>query len=231
MPGAFRFIGSLGLIYLAYFASCVRHGVPAKTRAMLLAGIVGVTGEAIWFVNERHWTAWVSGTISLLVVTGIIVWLPPAAYLKVLLSDGTTLRLYWGDDLRRLAIWWNSSGEIFIGGLPRLDDLGGEDAVKVLRALLKGRTAFATRATSEAAYDLVRASGGVGGLLHALEGFRLDNTGRVLLSDLPKVYLVALDLALSTENGHASISDDLRERALEAASIAQEAETLDEPPE
>jgi len=59
-------------------------------------------------------------------------------------------------------------------------------------------------------------------------GFRADNTGRVLLSDLPEVYLVALDLALTETAGRPDDFARLQRQSLAASEVAREAEVLDE---
>jgi hypothetical protein len=80
---------------------------------------------------------------------------------------------------------------------------------------------------TENAVELLRTVGGFPGLLCALEGFRRDNDGRVLITDLPVVYLVALDLALATKHASFGAGEALRDKAMEAAVIASEAEKLD----
>ncbi|MEP6591519.1 MAG: hypothetical protein ABJC19_10080 [Gemmatimonadota bacterium] len=79
---------------------------------------------------------------------------------------------------------------------------------------------------NEEAYRLLNTVGGLPGLLHALEGFRRDQDGRVLLSDLPLVYLVAIDLALTAGSDSGAVGDALRAKALEAGEVAAIAEEL-----
>jgi hypothetical protein len=59
-------------------------------------------------------------------------------------------------------------------------------------------------------------------------GFRADNTGRVLLSDLPEVYLVGLHLAPAETSRPPDDFARLQRQSLAASEVAREAEVLDE---
>ena len=151
--------------------------------------------------------------------------------LTVPVPGGDPLRIYSRRDLKRLSISWDAAGELTVYGFPGDAEVTGARALVLLRTLVPVQQILpAGRALSDAAYDLVRTAGGLRGVLHALEGFRDDNSGRVVLADLPKVYLVALDLALARrELGDPPDDDgDIAAKSAEAAAIAAEAEALDQ---
>jgi hypothetical protein len=152
---------------------------------------------------------------------------------RLSLSDGTKLRLA-ENDLPRITLSWTSGAtDVALHDLPKGRSLSGPDVAPVFRRVApwsykRGLVHLITKMSTvtENAYNLLSTVGGLAGLLHALEGFRRDNDGRVLIADLPMVYLVALDLALS-DKGAGSESGALRDRAIEAAAVAHEAEELD----
>ena len=125
---------------------------------------------------------------------------------------------------------WSADGESTLHALPGDVEAHGADAETALRSLIHGGSIIMVgRALSDAAYDLVRTAGGLRGLLRALEGFRDDNSGRVVLADLPKVYVVALDLALAKRElgDPPDDDDDIAAMSAHAAAIAAVAEALD----
>ena len=149
------------------------------------------------------------------------------------LADGTQLRLSEFALPRVTLSWTPGSTDLSLNNLPKGRVLAGPDMAPVLRlvsgASWKGglaRLIVAMSTITENAYNLLSTVGGLSGLLRALEGFRRDGDGRVLIADVPIVYLVALDLALS-DKGAGSDAGTLRERAIEAAAVADEAEELD----
>jgi hypothetical protein len=124
--------------------------------------------------------------------------------------------------------------DLSLHGFPQGGSVTGPDVRIVFRRAMsfawKGgltRTMVTLNTITENAYNLLSTVGGLGGLLQALEGFRRDSDSRVLIADLPAVYLVALDLALAERESGSSGDHDLRQRAIEASAVAQEAEELD----
>lgn len=154
--------------------------------------------------------------------------------LDMRLGDGTKVHLT-EDAIPRVTLSWTpGQTDLSLHDLPRERALYGSNATVVLRKLApRGakigipRLLMSINAITEKAYELLRTVGGLPGLLCALDGFRRDNDGRVLIVDLPVVYLVALDLALATQHASFGPGGILRDKALEAAVIAGEAEQLD----
>jgi hypothetical protein len=135
--------------------------------------------------------------------------------------------------LESISMSWDASDAIAFHDLPR--GLHCEGAA----ARTLGQKIFALAAQSgptrpvfakpvrsaEAAYQLLNGLGGLRGVLNALEGFRRDSDGRVLLADIPTVYLRALDLAYAST---VTISEDFGlDRLADAQETAALAEGLD----
>ena len=153
--------------------------------------------------------------------------------MRARLSDGRRLWLSRANLSRVTLSWVPGTAELSLHGFPKGGSVTGPDVQPVFRRGMsfawKGgltRIMVTLNTITENAYNLLSTVGGLAGLLRALEGFRRDGDGRVPIADLPMVYLVALDLALS-DKGAGSGSDALREKALEAAAVAHEAEELD----
>ncbi|HEY4320991.1 MAG TPA: hypothetical protein VGM77_07375 [Gemmatimonadales bacterium] len=107
----------------------------------------------------------------------------------------------------------------------------GADAVLLwhrLRVQVWDSTLGPGTAITERAYDLLRAVGGLHGLLHVLEGYRDERDGRVVVVDLPDIYLMALDLVLSARPEDDESQVALRDHVDSAARIAAVAESLDQ---
>ena len=141
------------------------------------------------------------------------------------------MRFYSRQQLKSVLLSWSAEEELTLHALPGGVEAHGVDAETALRSLVHaGNIIMAGRAVSDAAYDLVYAGGHPRPAACAREGFRDDNSGRVVLADLPKVYLVALDLALARRELGDPPDDDsaITEKSAEAAAIAAEAETLDQ---
>ena len=241
--GDFGFLPILLLLYsttgfLQLAVTRVRGG-PVKWKSLRLPGAGAVVGLALTFAmhHQSELRYLVVGCLKLLLPLiylldvfrsrfGIVRWRP--------LIDGTKLRLSEFDLPRVTLSWTPGLTDLSLNDLPKGRVVVGADVAPVLRlasgAAWKGGLARLVVAlstiTENMAYNLLSTVGGLSGLLQALEGFRRDSDGRVLIADLPMVYLVALDLALS-DQGVGSGPDTLREKALEAAAVADEAEELD----
>lgn len=156
---------------------------------------------------------------------------------RVRLADGSRLRLSETQLPQVTISWTQGATDLSLHDLPKGRVVAGPDVPIVFRKIYpwSGKPGLARlvammTTVNENAYRLLSTVGGLGGLLRALDGFRRDNDGRVLLSSLPIVYLVALDLALSGQTDTDVFGEDVRQRALAAAEIANEAERLDERP-
>jgi hypothetical protein len=154
---------------------------------------------------------------------------------RIRLLDGSKLRVS-GRAIRRVRLSWTTDDlDVMLHDLPGDRSLAMADVAPVFRKLypwaLPKRGVVQTLATmttlTENAYNLLSTLGGLRGLLRALEGFQRDNDGRVLIADLPALYLVALDLALTAEAKSGGSDDALHDKAREAAAIAHEAEGLE----
>lgn len=214
------------LTWIGYSANRLRHHLPVKFGPLLPSVAIIVAAEVILARNDRFWyvhVIWFGlcyGVIPLL--------LPPISRLTVRLPGDRVLRLFSMDAVRRISISWDATSAIELHGVPEGGTLTGSDALFTLRHVLKGRNlVYVRRSVSDAASDLVRTVGGLSGVLRALEGFRQDAGGRVVVADLPKVYILALDLALAGREEAPRSLDGLGRRAVAAATVAREAEALD----
>jgi hypothetical protein len=139
--------------------------------------------------------------------------------------------------LAEVTVGWNTrSSELSVFDLPKGRWLHGEDAAVAFRGMLDwvvkrnvlGRRRGGKHLTANA-WNLLRAVGGLPGLLHALDGFRDDQNGRLFLSDLPPVYLVALDLGLGSDEGpETELPPEVTNGAVDARALAAGAEHLDD---
>jgi hypothetical protein len=135
----------------------------------------------------------------------------------------------------RVTLSWTPGGtDISLHDLPKGRTVSGPEVAGLFRLLApfsfkRGlpQLVVTLNTVTENAYTLLNTLGGLGGLLRALEGFRRDSDGRVLIADLPMIYLVALELALTAGPGDSDTGDAMREKALDAAAVAHEAEELD----
>jgi hypothetical protein len=205
-----------------------RHNVPVNRPLVMLAAAVVIVGIPVDYMVERIYALAFIPVMAIAAIPAFT--LRPFSYLTVRLANGTISRTYSRRDLKQMSISWNSGGALALHGLPDGAEVHGAEALVAIRKLAHVRNiVFVGRELSDAAYDLVRTAGGLQGVLRALEGFRQDNTGRVVLADLPKVYLLALDLALAKrELGDPPDNDGaIAEKSAEAAAIAAEAEALD----
>lgn len=144
-------------------------------------------------------------------------------------ADGTSVSLS-KYSINRVQLVWQPGWDEITFWIGRGRSVYGSDAVLLrqrLRAEIWGGMLTAGAAITERAYDLLRAVGGLRGLLHVLEGYQDERDGGVVVADLPDIYLMALDLALSARPEDDDSQIALRNRVTDAALIAAEAETLD----
>ena len=217
------------MVYLTYARMQRRQGVRFNRTLVASVVLVGAIGMVLGYsVDHLSVVAWIP---VLLIAAFISRKARAPSVLTVPVPGGEPLQIYSRRDLKRLAISWDAAGEMTVYGFPGDAEVSGARALVLLRTLVQVQYIItAGRAVSDAAYDLVRTAGGLPGVLRALEGFRDDHSGRVVLADLPKVYLVALDLALAKrELGDPPDDDgDIAAKSAEAAAIAAEAEALDQ---
>ncbi|MES2304280.1 MAG: hypothetical protein V4558_02190 [Gemmatimonadota bacterium] len=155
--------------------------------------------------------------------------------LRFTLANGRRLRISQVAIPDVTISWAPEATNVTLYDLPDGRPLSGPDVARVYRFLYGGtgspedfKAMVRIEAITREAYGLLQAVGGLPGLLRSLEGFRRERDGRVPISDLPMLYRVALDLALSAEYSDSDTHDALRDRALAAAEVAEEAEALDE---
>lgn len=221
-----QFVPAAPYTYLAYVANRRRHRLPVKLWPVLPSLAIIVAGYAILSRYDRFWIVHPIVMVLFYGIAALV--LPPFSFFTVHLSDGRVVRMLSSAAVKRISISWDDSSAITVHGVPEGGTLTGTDAVIALRRLLAARNlVYVGRAVSDAAYDLVRTAGGLTGVLRALEGFRQDGGGRVVIADLPKVYIVALDLALSDIDERPGAFGRLGRKAVAASVIAQEAEALD----
>lgn len=154
---------------------------------------------------------------------------------RITLANGSSVAVTQ-DGAKQLSFSWREGGtDLRIHGFPNGVTVSGEAVAPVFKkvqgwAIDPAKVGALPRMTriNESAYALLRDVGGLNGLLCALEGFRRESDGRVPMTELPILYLVALDLALSAESADSDDHDRLRDRALAAAEVAEVAEGLDE---
>jgi hypothetical protein len=228
LHGAYALLVSYPIVILVYANVRRRFRLPVNRLLVVLAVVVGLGGLVI-NASQSRW--------------GLIAWLPamaiaaivaftmrPISYLTAYTDSGEELRIYSRHDLKEMSMSWNMADGLTLHGFPNGAVVSGNAAIAPLQKVLKGRNiVFVRGSVSDAAYDLVRTAGGLPGVLRALEGFRQDNSGRVVLADLPKVYIVALDLALAewVAGDDSDHDDDIAALSVPAAEIAAEAEALD----
>ena len=215
------------MVYLTYARMQRHQSVPYNPKLVALVAALGLTGLVLcYLLDHLSVVAWLPVVLLASVVSRKA---RAPSLLTVSVPGGEPLRIYSRRDLKQLSISWNSDGELTVHGFPNHAEVTGARALVLLRTLIPvQQTLPAGRAVSDAAYDLVRTAGGLKGVLRALDGFRDDNSGRVVLADLPKVYLVALDLALAKRELGDPPDDDgaIAAKSAEAAAIAAEAESL-----
>ena len=215
------------MVFLVFAIIRRRHHLPVNRKGVVLAVAVGLSAAAVesW---RQPWQLY--GLIAMTIVAAILAFtMRPPSYLAAHLDSGKELRIYTWRDLKQLSLSWTVDGDLTLHGFPNGGEVSGVAAIAPLRKMIKHRNVvFIRSAVSDAAYDLVRTAGGLRGVLRALEGFRDDNSGRVVLADLPKVYVVALDLAIADLAADSMMRrHDIAEMQAQAAEIAAEAEALD----
>ena len=216
------------MVFLIFAIVRRRHHLPVNRQGVVLAVAVGLGAAAV--DSWRHpWHLY--GLIAMTIVAAILAFtMRPPSYLVARLDNGEELHVYSWSDLKQLSMSWTMAGELTLHGFANGAEISGPAAIAPLRKMIKHRNVvFIRSAVSDAAYDLVRTAGGLRGVLHALEGFRDDNSGRVVIAELPKVYVVALDLALAdlAADHDDARGDDIAEMQVRAAEIAATAEALD----
>lgn len=223
---AIEWLAIAPLTWLGYSVNRLRHRLPVKFWPLLPSIAIVVAVQVMLSESDRYWYV---KLIWFAFCYGVVpLFLPPFAFLRIRLPDGRVLRLFSMAAVKQISMSWDQAVAISLHGVPEGGTLTGADAILTLRKVLKGSNlVYVRRSVSEAAFDLVRTVGGLSGVLHALEGFRQDAGGRVVIADLPKVYIIALDLALA-ESEYASGSFALLQRqAVAASAVALEAEALD----
>ena len=208
-----------------------QRGASVKRRSLVLAlglvlisiGLVAASSQPIQFVISM--ASSVVGTLVALKVFKV----NQRTLSTVNLSDGTSLPIS-KHDLPALAISWQpTDASLALHNLPGGRILRGADAEAALRKVLPfiAGPSLARQAGIDRAYALVRSTSGLHGLLSALEGKRRDDGGLVTLSELPKIYVIALDLALAEANSASAVDIALRRTMSRAQDLAREVESLD----
>ena len=223
MPAALIGISS---IYYVASAEAARHGT-SRDRVMLRVNIMAFALG--WLVVAWRSPTWLLA-LPMVVIASLLAgrFVEPAVKVKVKLPDGSALKL---DEyaLSSITLGWTADPiALSLYDLPRNRALDGVAAVTTLRAILK-KGNYGHPSITEPAYHFFRSVGGLAGLLHALEGFRRDQDGRVVLNALPDTYQLALDMALAESDSAGSSRQALTEQVQEAARIAEIAEDLDRP--
>ncbi|MBK9547559.1 MAG: hypothetical protein IPO52_00260 [Gemmatimonadetes bacterium] len=78
--------------------------------------------------------------------------------------------------------------------------------------------------------QLLATTHSVAGILGALDAWRQDRDDSLRLTDIPVMYLVALDLGFARQEDGSLSAQLAHEKLLDAARVAEEAEALDRPP-
>lgn len=160
--------------------------LPTALLAAGTAGIVLWSPELIWTVPA----ALALGAI-------ILKWLQNPLDFTLRLSDGRFIGLQT-HQLRELTISWGvGGGDIEVHDLPGGEVVGEEGAVRLIRALVVALIDEPDLESAERARALVHTAGGLRGVLHALDGFRRETEGRVVIADLPRVYLLAIEYGIA----------------------------------
>lgn len=229
-----------GWAQVAFLFALARRMGGGKASALSLAvkgalvlGLLALVGAVLGIEHIRYELAGFAFVTPFVLIGGPL-YRRFYPVVRVSVASGTAIRLSRLAVTRVTLSWDQDTGVISLWDLPRGRSLSGGPAIVVFRRLLPWlvqadlRQLIAANAVTEKAYALLRAVGGLRGLLHALEGFRADNVGRVVIAELPAIYLVALDLALSEQVGQPAAGGELRQKALDASAVAREAEALDQ---
>lgn len=210
---------------------CVAASSWAITIAVLTLGLVAIFHHFGWGrVSDILFGMALVTPIMLLFLAGSRRWISIAQ------GYTTTGRLV-GDtsnELRNLTIDWDRHGRAMIRDMPGGGVVAGDAVYDLYHFIWPRRPGVAARkiptlSTTMAARaaDLPRAAGGMRGLRRALDGYRRDRDGRIAIVDLPWIYLVAIDIAMTIEmQRDDSRIDALRARSAEASRIADEADRL-----
>jgi hypothetical protein len=228
--GIFAYLaGLLGIQYVPRIVTRVRYGasVPMRLFLTLAATQVAFLG-GIWLIDgslEKATYLYFGGLPAVLAFS-LVPWRRIASpFMPQKISDvGIT------DEWDAMAIRWTVSPPSLA-----LRALGGkwlpnDDSIRVLETAVSLYALKQTNAAGVQHAHALAASLGLSGVLAALDEWRHDRDDTLTLSDIPAVYLVALQLAFSREKGASKKALAAHERLLEAGTVAAEAEQLDREP-
>lgn len=210
-----------------------------RKKVTLISWIVALTFAAvgmaaIWF--KSGWEHVRYDVIGMLLAAPLIfltAWLSHRYLLVLRVRAASGRRIGISEKaVHELTIDWTDDGELVIGGLPNGEAIPATGVARFFHRVWPFAKPPSTRqalsaATQTRAADLLRAVGGMRGLRHALDGYRRDRDGRIPIVDLPWIYLLAIDFALTIDSKRDdSAAEALRARSAEASRIADEAEWL-----
>jgi hypothetical protein len=108
--------------------------------------------------------------------------------------------------------------------------LDPDDSRAFLRHILEESLIGALTDEQLAKGHLLATTHSIEGILGALNAWRQDRDDTLRLTDIPVMYLIALELAFERREGGSLKAQLAHEKLLEAARVADEAELLDHPP-
>lgn len=203
-----------------------RLGIPVQRLVVSISAVLVAVFVAVHVIT-RNW--------HLLGVDIVIggAWIGAAFFTQplVILSvypHAPKIPFHTNDQIKAVTLWWGpDSDDIALHDLPGGSSVSGTAARVFLHTLVR-RHAFTRPSTRQQAFALVRAVGGLRGVLRALDGYRRDQDGRVVIADLPATYRVALDLALTEDMEGTGPDRALLARVSDAQGLADVAESLDD---
>ncbi len=202
-----------------------RQGLRVSGPRLAIGALCLLVGVGSAIVGRAGWDS-----VGLAALTGVIAFgLTNVIPLTAKLPSGRSVRVP-GEHWESIGIRWDvERGELSL----RARDgtwLDSGDSCVLLRHVLEESLIGALTDEELAKGQLLATTHSVAGILGALDAWRQDRDDSLRLTDIPVMYLVALDLGFARQEDGSLSAQLAHEKLLDAARVAEEAEALDRPP-